>query len=341
MEPNRQLQAAISAARSGRELWARELFLEIVAAEPRNELAWLWLVGLLDRLEDQIEACEKVLEINPANTSAQKHLRQLLAEDQKVRAEKQRQAREKLTEARHRLQAQRTEDGLYLLRGLTRAETVDPEAWRTLAEYAPSLEEQIYALKNLLRLQPDDLHAQKDLETREHYQKNPLEFATLYEEQGKLDLAIVEYERAARQPEAKDQWDALYWKIRRLEALKHDKIVHVPPLISIIRLTFGPVLVYLAFLLVQVGIWPFAHPEPLLWLGLLWCLLGSLLIALASVHSPERLQALLARRFGSGSLPVARSGVLIGRFLVFFAFVILLTSAGLRLAHILHWSLPW
>ncbi len=341
MEPNPQLQAAISAARSGREILARELFLEIVEVEPRNELAWLWLVGLLDRLEDQIEACEKVLEINPANAGAQKHLRQLLAADQQARAEKQRQAREKLTEARRLLQAQQREDGLYLVRGLTRAEIVDPEAWRTLAEYAPSLEEQIYALKNLLRLEPGDLHAQKNLETREHYQKNPLEFATLYEEQGKLDLAIVEYERAARQPEAKEHWDELYWKIRRLEVLKQEKIIHVPPPISIIRLTFGPVLVYLAFLLVQVGVWPFAHPEPLLWLGLLWCLLGSLLIALSNVHSPERLQAILARRFGAGSLPVARSSVLIGRFLVFFAFVILVTSAGLRLAQILHWSPPW
>jgi hypothetical protein len=59
MEVRDNLQRAITTARAGRELMAREMFLEIVKSEPHNELAWLWLVGLLDERDERIYACEK------------------------------------------------------------------------------------------------------------------------------------------------------------------------------------------------------------------------------------------------------------------------------------------
>ena len=67
MDPVDLLSQAIQAARSGREMTARNLFQDVVHLDPSNETAWMWLSGLLDPLEDRIMACERVLTINPGN----------------------------------------------------------------------------------------------------------------------------------------------------------------------------------------------------------------------------------------------------------------------------------
>jgi Tfp pilus assembly protein PilF len=59
MQQDNRLQQAISAARAGRELTARDMFLDIVRDQPQNELAWMWLAGLLDDLDECIHACER------------------------------------------------------------------------------------------------------------------------------------------------------------------------------------------------------------------------------------------------------------------------------------------
>jgi hypothetical protein len=100
------------------------------------------------------------------------------------------------------------------------------------------------------------------------------------------------------------------------------------------------VLVYLAFMLIQVGIWPFAHPEPLLWMGFVWVLLGSLMIALTTVHSPERLKQILSQQFGANGLPVARSALVLGWFLVLLPYGLLLTVALLRLSKLISFRFP-
>lgn len=78
MPSSNLLQQAIEAARSGRKTEARDLLLELVEVEPRNEMAWMWLSGLVDALEDKIIACENVLTINPANEKVRSYLRQLI-----------------------------------------------------------------------------------------------------------------------------------------------------------------------------------------------------------------------------------------------------------------------
>src|SRR5512138_1231731 len=81
------LQKAVQEARAGRRTEARDLLLELVETEPRNEIAWMWLTGLVDSLEDRIIACENVLTINPANEK----VRTYLADLQRQQAEFQRQ----------------------------------------------------------------------------------------------------------------------------------------------------------------------------------------------------------------------------------------------------------
>lgn len=327
MEVRDNLQQAIATARAGHELMAREMFLEIVESEPYNELAWLWLVGLLDELDERIYACKKVLAINPANTHVREYLAPLLAEKQKTQATEKLRAEQQLQRARELFKAQKNDDALYIIRGLTRADIVSPQAWQALAVFAPKIEEQIYALKNLLKLTPDDAPAREKLQQLEHYQKNPLEVAALYEEQGQLEKAIDAYNRAALLPEMKHQWDAIYWKISRLQNLRHEKITHISPVVSIARLTFGPPLLYLALTLVQVGNTPFAPPYPLLWVGLVWVLFGGFMIALSTVHSPERLKSILSKGLGANGIPVARSALVIGWILILLPHVLLFVVA--------------
>lgn len=71
------LRQAIELARAGKKDAARDAFLRVVEEDPRSELAWMWLAGLVDSLEDKIIACENVLTINPSNEKARRYLESL------------------------------------------------------------------------------------------------------------------------------------------------------------------------------------------------------------------------------------------------------------------------
>lgn len=71
------LRHAVELARAGKKDAARDVFLRVVEEDPRNELAWMWLAGLVDSLEDKVIACENVLTINPSNERARNYLERL------------------------------------------------------------------------------------------------------------------------------------------------------------------------------------------------------------------------------------------------------------------------
>ena len=48
------LRQGVEAARTGRKVEARKIFMQVVEVDSRNELAWMWLSGLMDDLEDRI-----------------------------------------------------------------------------------------------------------------------------------------------------------------------------------------------------------------------------------------------------------------------------------------------
>lgn len=77
MASSEATRQAIEAARAGRKVEARDLLLKVVESDPYDEMAWLWLSGLVDSLEDKIIACENVLTINPANEKVRAYLSRL------------------------------------------------------------------------------------------------------------------------------------------------------------------------------------------------------------------------------------------------------------------------
>jgi tetratricopeptide (TPR) repeat protein len=301
------LRQAIAAAREGREWTARDMFLRVVELEPRNEIAWMWLAGLLDGLDDRIRACEQVLSINPRNLNAKQYLSQLLAEKQKKQDEENLRAEKMLTWVKNAVQAGRKESALLELRNLTSNPNFkNPEMWRLFADLSPELDERVRALEQLAELKPDDVHVQEELQQARYYLENPIHQAELYEEHGHIEQALVAYRRIATKTAARSQeWERIFRKITELENLKQDQIAYIAPALDIARLTAGPPLVYFMFTLVHVGINPFAHPDPA-WVGLVWVAFGGFLVALASVRSHNRLWTLLFKDTGAKDSPMAR-----------------------------------
>ena len=64
------LWRGIAAAKAGRKEHARQILMSVVELDERNELAWLWLSGAVDSLENRRVCIENVLAINPDNASA-------------------------------------------------------------------------------------------------------------------------------------------------------------------------------------------------------------------------------------------------------------------------------
>jgi hypothetical protein len=71
------LQQGVSAARSGRTAEARDALQRVVAGDPHNETAWLWLSGLVETDAEKRDCLERVLRANPDNAYAQAGLARL------------------------------------------------------------------------------------------------------------------------------------------------------------------------------------------------------------------------------------------------------------------------
>lgn len=78
METAELLRRGVEAARAGRKPEARELLMQLVELDPRNEVAWGWLAVIMESLDDRIIACENVLTINPTNEKVRTYLSKLL-----------------------------------------------------------------------------------------------------------------------------------------------------------------------------------------------------------------------------------------------------------------------
>lgn len=76
-----KLQEAIALAKGGRTDEARFMFLELTGANPKNEVAWIWLGQLSDTANVKISYFKKALSINPDRELVRVALRDLLMEE--------------------------------------------------------------------------------------------------------------------------------------------------------------------------------------------------------------------------------------------------------------------
>ena len=75
-----KLPEAIEYAKSGNIAKARQLLNEVVEREPNNELAWLWMAGLVEKIDQQVYCLRQALRINPNNQNASQKLSQLTSQ---------------------------------------------------------------------------------------------------------------------------------------------------------------------------------------------------------------------------------------------------------------------
>jgi len=68
------LTAGIAAVNEQRLEEARELLCQVIDLDERNEMAWLWLSGVVDSLDDREVCLENVLSLEPDNAMAHKGL---------------------------------------------------------------------------------------------------------------------------------------------------------------------------------------------------------------------------------------------------------------------------
>ncbi|HSL43625.1 MAG TPA: hypothetical protein VK897_09350 [Anaerolineales bacterium] len=326
------LQRAIQAARAGRKDEAREILLEIVESDPRNEMAWIWLSGVVESLEDRIIACENALTINPANERVRAYLTRLQQQQlSSLQTKNIEEAIHLLNEAKVHRKQNELEMALRLARQSAEKHPELEEVWLFIGRTSPDVDEKIAALKKAYRLNSSNAETAAALKEAQHLKANPLSAATQLEQQGDFEGALKTYEGLASKAKNTQEFDHIYRQIIRLEGLRKENIRYIAPAASILRLTFSWPVLYLSFALIQVGLNPFAHPAFYLWLGFPFVILGSFLLSLVEVRSRHVFWQKVFDEHGDGSTFARLVTAALGWFLILIPHLLLVIDSLNRL----------
>ena len=326
------LQQAIQAARAGRKMEARDLLIQIVEVDPHNEMAWMWLSGLVDSLEDRIIACENVLTINPANQKVRAHLEELQRQQKSLLEHKNRtDATGLLTQAKGYVERHDAATAVRLAEQALQKDDKSEDAWLLIGRCSLDVDRQIEALEKAYQINPANKEAASALEQLRHRKADPLGAARRLEQQGKYEEALKVYQEQASRARNSTEFDHIYKQISRIEGLQEEKIRYVAPASSITRLTFTWPLLYSSLAVVQVGLNPFAHPVLYLWLGLPIVALGSFFLSLAEVRSHHFVWQKLFYEQGDGSQFARLLTAAMGWFLILLPHILLVLDSLHRL----------
>jgi tetratricopeptide (TPR) repeat protein len=296
------LQIAIQAVREGRKVEARDLLLKIVEDDPQNEVAWMWLSGLVDSLEDRIIACENVLTINPANEKIRTYLEKLQHRQKTLLENKSRDdAIHLLEEAKTHAERNDFVTAIQLAKQALEKDNHYEAAWLLIGKLSSDLDQQIEAYEKARQINSSNRETASALEQLRNLRANPIRAAARLEQLGQVEEALRIYQELASKAGNSKEFDHIYKQILRLEGLQNEKIRYVAPSTSILRLTFVWPLLYLSLALVQMGLNPFAHFSFYSCLGLPLVIVGSFLLSLAEVRSNHIIWQKVFDEQGDGS----------------------------------------
>ena len=71
---NDLLDQAISSIKAGNKSQGRQLLIQVLEQDSKNELAWLWLSQCVSNTEQKLDCLKRVLEINPNNAQAKEEI---------------------------------------------------------------------------------------------------------------------------------------------------------------------------------------------------------------------------------------------------------------------------
>lgn len=326
------LQRAIQAARAGRKVEARDLLLDLVDVDPRNEMAWIWLSGLVDSLEDRIIACENALTINPANEKVQAYLAELQRQYASFLEKKNKdEAVALLNQAKVHAERNDIANAHQLAIQAVEKWSDYEDALLLVGRISPDVDQRIAALKKAYKLNPSNPEIVSALKQAQYLKTNPLSEARRLEQAGKFEEALEVYKNLAGKAKNSRDFDHIYKQILRIEGLQDENIRYVPPVTSIARLTGGWPLLYLSLIFVQMGLNPFKHFSFFLSLGLPLVLVGSFLLALAEIRTQHIVWQKLFDEQGDGSSFARLVTATIGWFLVLVPHILLILDSLSRL----------
>jgi len=237
---------------------------------------------------------------------------------------------------------------------------IDPQnetAWIWLTGVVDDLDDKIIACENVLTINPANekvrvylkslLHQKELLEHDKQDEKQSvgpiresvsdttvkpisLALAEQLEDDGKFEEALQAYELLAAKAKDSATFDHFYKQIGRLEGLKTEKMQHVPPSKTLLRMSFAWTLVYVSFLFIQVGLHPLAHLS-LLWLGLPFVAMGSFLLALSEIRIKHIIWQVVFLEDGTGSSFARIVLAVLGWVFIILPFGFMLLNSLLRL----------
>ena len=155
------LQEAIASALSGDKQAARTLLEQVTAANPENELAWLWLASVSLTPQETMRCWRRVYKINPHQEQALVGLKRLLLQ-------------EGINAARHN----RKEESRELLMELTQVDALNEVAWLWLATLAKDVEEAAHYTARVLQINPQNERAKAWMEKLRPSLASPLPIVT-------------------------------------------------------------------------------------------------------------------------------------------------------------------
>ena len=264
---------AVQEAHTGNREKSRLLLRELLQGEPRHELAWLWLSKVSDTLQEQIEALETALAINPNRqetaVSLDKLRKQEIAEQDPNLDDMYKQA----------IVAYKDGRSFYarnLLQHIVQKNKNHTKAWIGLGQIEPNLEDRVFAFTVVLSQNPQHEKVKARLTKLESDPTlDSFSLAQRFETFGLIDTAVTYYKKAEQQTNQPSVQKIAKEKQLNLQVNPEKAIKFTSPTTHLIRLTSGPVFIYLLLVITMGGINPLNASVPYL--------LGSFIVALGSM----------------------------------------------------------
>ncbi len=314
------IQVAIQLARSGERSRARAAFLEIVRQEPGSFRAWLWLSELADTRAEQIAALEQALahcsEGPEICRRLQARLDDLRGAPSPVAPFLESPTPETVEQLQERLKANPQNTG----------------DWMRLSELQQDTEEKFFSLQKVHALDPNNEEASRRIEALRPNLPDPLHTGRLLEEDGKFDEALLLYRTIvllSRKPTERLVAN------RRIDSIRlhqeANQVQPVSPTLNLLRVMFGPVLLFALMVFIQSGLNPLR--TPLLAIpGIICVMAGSLLVSVTGMRPMHPQWIALCGTPGTGDEPQKREEMRwLGWLLMLAPFTIFLIEAGFRL----------
>jgi tetratricopeptide (TPR) repeat protein len=245
------LQQGIDAARAGRTEEARMRLEQTVIDNPDELRAWAWLSEVREDPAGRIKALERALAIRPqsATPGVLAHMDELKNESNALQSNLQKAAR--------LLKSGAKQEARQVLRDITLKYPANERACYMQSYAETAVEDQITAVEKALAANPGNQKAMKRREDLRRLAENPILLGLEYEKDGEFDLAIATFHRVRMLSKSTDERTEASLHMDQARTRFEDPTWNPPsPTLTVLRLTGGPILLYMLLILMQSGLNP-------------------------------------------------------------------------------------